>query len=412
VLGHDVVPPVVGIDLDAQVGVSRQQVGHARPRHAIDDVVDGGDAIKPAGLPPRSLRPAMSTALSAKRGATVSITLSDPTTGGINLNPDRRVAARDSSTTDISWNVQWRVTPQWTIRNDVQGVRAKTRALDSDVATGLKLQKQNLDLTGSLPRLNFDDADRAAIADPKNYYWAYTMEHLDKSTASNNVWKTDVQYDFDDKVLRDIRFGVRFTDRESNTRNPNPSCNWQAVTQPWMGELKSLASLGDPRFNSEARLHQFTNFFNGSVSVPSAVFPSDAVARAYPGSYATLHSYYDILCQEAGGNNCRTFAPATFGTDPAENNNVREKTKALYTQVRFAFGDQHLAYGLPLWAEAYGQLDGSIFYKITDQLTLGLEAQNLSNARFRQTMQQHIGNMEHTWFATGRRYAAKLSYNF
>ncbi|SEO09105.1 TonB-dependent receptor [Duganella sp. CF517] len=681
-------------------------------------------------------------------GQLLTGTLSDPSTGGINLNPDRRVASRDSSTTDISWNVQWRVTPQWTIRNDLQGVRAKTQALDSDVATGLQLQKQNLDLTGSMPRLNFDDADRAAIADPKNYYWAYTMEHLDKSTASNNVWKTDAQYDFDDKVLRDVRFGVRFTDRESDTRNSNPSYNWQGVTQPWMlgWNIPTLASLGDSRFNSEARLHQFTNFFNGSVSVPSAVFPSDAVARGYPDSYATLHGYHDILCRETAAANgygdCPAWVPATFGTDPAENNNVREKTKAFYTQVRFAFEDlkypidgnlgvryvktdstaagytvfapavfsvppgagqtgvpipqiaafsrqedfknsysnilpslnlklkatdqlqfrlalakalsrpdftqlqaynaltqriystlnpatnvvnidnvaltgeasgnpmlkpvtstqldltaewyfapggsltlalfnkqlkdiivnqvsnisaadatgkiqnftttspvngakghargfelayqqyydnvpawlkgiglqasftyvdskrklynpvyspycsggagaenlnlningcdtdgrvfddlplqglsrrtanlslmydrgpvsarlaynwksrnlqgvnqygtngtdgkdtnpasatynaTSLAYGLPLWAEAYGQLDGSIFYKITDQLTFGIEAQNLNNAKFRQTMQQHIGSMEHTWFATGRRYAAKVSYNF
>jgi TonB-dependent receptor len=278
-------------------------------------------------------------------GALLTGTLSDPATGGINLNPDRRVASRDSSTTDISWNVQWRVAPNWTVRNDLQRVRARTEGIDSDVATGMQLQKQGLDLSGSMPKLIFDEADRAAIANPNNYYWAYTMEHLDKSRASNNVWKTDVQYDFDHPVLRDVRFGVRFTDRESITQNSNPSYNWQAVTQPWMlgWNIPTLAYLGDPRFSNQATVHPFNNFFNGSVSVPTAVFPSDALARGYPDSYATLHSYHDILCQQQsaiqGWGTCDPWKAATFGTDPAEINNVKEKTKAFYTQVRFAFDD-------------------------------------------------------------------------
>ena len=278
-------------------------------------------------------------------GALLSGTLSDPDNGGINLNPDRRVSARDSSTTDIALNVQWRVNQDWTIRNDFQRIRAKTSSLDSDVATGLRLQKQGLDLTGGLPTLTFDDADRAYIANPNNYYWGYTMEHLDRSTASNNVWKTDFQRNFDHAVLRDVRFGVRFTDRRSDTQNSNPSYNWQPITQPWMlgWNIPTLAYLGDPRFASEARVHQFNNFFNGSASVPAAVFPADSVARGYPTSYETLHSYHTVLCQEQaaiqGWGECEPWKRATFGTDPAETNNVSEKTKAFYTQLRFGFDD-------------------------------------------------------------------------
>jgi iron complex outermembrane receptor protein len=279
------------------------------------------------------------------KGAFLSGTLSDPEHGGINLNPDRRFNTRKSSTTDIAWNLQWRINQDWTIRNDVQRIRARTNALDSDVATGMLLQKQGLDLTGKLPSLNFDDADRAAIANPDHYYWGYTMEHLDRSTASNNVWKTDAQYTFDHPVLRDLRFGVRFTDRKSDTQNSNPSYNWQAITQPWMlgWNIPNLAYLSDPRFANETRVHPFNNFFNGDASVPAAVFPSDALARGYPDSYATLHSYHTVLCQEQaaiqGWGTCDPWSRATFGTDPAENNNVSEKTKAFYTQLRFGFDD-------------------------------------------------------------------------
>jgi iron complex outermembrane receptor protein len=281
----------------------------------------------------------------AANGALLTGTLSDPEHGGIALNPDRRVADRDSSTTDISWNAQWRVAPQWTVRTDYQRVRAKTRGFDSDVSTGMAMAKQGLDLTGKLPRLIFDDADRAAMANPNNYYWAYTMEHLDKATARNDVWKTDLQYDFDHPVLRDVRFGVRMTDRNSFTRNSNPSYNWQGVTQPWMlgWNISGLAYLGDPRFKAETSVHPFNNFFNGDVTVPTAVFPNDVLARGYPASYEKLHSYHDILCAEQakaqGWGSCDAWKGATFGDDPAEVNLVNEKTKSFYTQLRFGFDD-------------------------------------------------------------------------
>ena len=74
--------------------------------------------------------------------------------------------------------------------------------------------------------------------------------------------------------------------------------------------------------------------------------------------------------------------------------------------------DNTQAYGLPLWQEAYGQLDGSIFYQVTPKFRIGLEAQNLGNTVTKQTMQQHSGMLGHAWFYTGRRFAAKASYDF
>ena len=67
---------------------------------------------------------------------------------------------------------------------------------------------------------------------------------------------------------------------------------------------------------------------------------------------------------------------------------------------------------MPLWAEAYGQLDASFFYKFTDKLSVGIEAQNLNNVVFKQSVQQHIGTMKHTWFVTGPRYTAQMRYTF
>ncbi|MFP5392497.1 MAG: TonB-dependent receptor, partial [Gammaproteobacteria bacterium] len=72
----------------------------------------------------------------------------------------------------------------------------------------------------------------------------------------------------------------------------------------------------------------------------------------------------------------------------------------------------NLAWGLPLWMKAYGQLDASVFYKVTDKLRVGLEAQNLTDSRAEQEQQQHIGMMGRGWFVTGPRYSVQARYSF
>src|SRR5438094_1961558 len=47
------------------------------------------------------------------------------------------------------------------------------------------------------------------------------------------------------------------------------------------------------------------------------------------------------------------------------------------------------AYGLPLWQEAYGQVDASLFYQVTPKFRVGIEGQNLGDSQVKQTMQQH-----------------------
>ena len=267
-------------------------------------------------------------------------TIMNDKNGGINYNPDRRVFVRNSSTQDIALNVQWRVNADWTVTNDFQRVKSSTAGLDSDVGTGLLLPRIAFDLTGNRPKFVYSDADIKYTTNPANYYWAFTMEHLDRNVADSKAWKTDVKYAFDDPVLRDIRFGVRLQDLNGVNKNSNPSYNWSGITFPWMipWQIKNLAYMGDPRFSSGGQLYSPSNFFNGEVKIPGAVFPTDAVARGYPNSYATLHSYHDILCKEAGST-CDSWKPAGFSDDPASVNRQSEQTRSFYTQLRFGFDD-------------------------------------------------------------------------
>ena len=71
-----------------------------------------------------------------------------------------------------------------------------------------------------------------------------------------------------------------------------------------------------------------------------------------------------------------------------------------------------VAWALPTWNDDYGQVDGGISYKVTDQFSLSLEGQNLTSAVNRQLMQQHIGMMTRAVFYTGPRYVVRASYTF
>ncbi|GGY70587.1 TonB-dependent receptor [Pseudoduganella albidiflava] len=274
-------------------------------------------------------------------GAFVSGILSDPKAGGINVNPDRQVYDRNSDTTDIAFNAQWRVSPAWTIEADVQRVRANTAGFASDVATGVQLPSQHLDLSGKLPVIHFTDDDRKYLANPANYYWAYTMEHLDRSHGENDALKLDAVHTFDHPVLRDVRFGVRAAERESRTQDTG--YHWEGVTQPWMvgWQIPHVARLNDPRFAAPYSVNSYPNFFLGDATVPGVIFPDTSLARGFPGTYQKLHDFHQILCEEQriaqGWGGCAPWQGKSLTDKPEDTNLVTEKTKSFYTQLRFGF---------------------------------------------------------------------------
>ena len=76
------------------------------------------------------------------------------------------------------------------------------------------------------------------------------------------------------------------------------------------------------------------------------------------------------------------------------------------------YGQHNVAWALPTWQDSFGQLDGSVSYRFDDNLQIGLEAINLTDATNKQLMQQHIGMMGRAWHAVGPSYAVRLSYAF
>jgi TonB-dependent receptor len=278
------------------------------------------------------------------QGGFQSGTLSNADGSPINFNDDTRTSWRKSKTEDLSWHVGWKANDRWSFNSDLQYIRASTSSLDSTVATGVGIPNETLDVTGSRPNLSFTDADRAYLADPANYYWAFTMEHLDKSTATEKAWKGDAKFNFDDKVLQDLRFGLRLTDRDALSQQNPSGYHWQAVSASW--------TAGGPAYLSNypggTHLNPFANFFNGHVPVPpSVVFPDVSLASGFPDSYTTLHNYGrdNCIAQGQSASTCNSwpfaFTPETISDDPNSNgtNRQKERSQAAYAQLRFGFDD-------------------------------------------------------------------------
>ena len=278
-----------------------------------------------------------SNAVFDSNGAFQSGTISNPTYGGSPFNSSQRINTRESGTRDVSLNVRWNVAPNWTWTNDFQHVRSTTEGFDADVSTGFILPNQTLDMTGKVPRISL--GSDAYMADPKNYYWAYTQEALDRAKATQKAWKSDVKFTFDDPVLRDVRFGVRFTDREGVNNKAQKFYNWQAITFPWMEgwQIPHVARLNDPRFAGGASLQKIDNFFGGKFDIPAMLFADEKTVRGFPDEWSKIHAYHDVLCAEQGST-CDKWKPASYD-DPAATNIQKERTHAAYTQLRFGWDD-------------------------------------------------------------------------
>lgn len=276
---------------------------------------------------------------------------------GVVLGTDARFADNTSRTRDLSWNLGWKAGERWSGSIDLQLLKARSEGEDNTI--GLKtapLPRQTVDLGGAVPRLSFDDADRAFLADPANYFWNFTQDHRELNTADMKAVRADARYRFEDRsFLRELRLGLRLTDREAVSRQTDGGYNWQVVTESWLAPGGKVAQLGDPRFGQNYELHAYDNFFNGAGGAPAGVLaPNTTMVQYLPYSFLLVHGYRNMLCQDANPvpadaqaciDSYSWVKPiAAFGS-PRWTNPQGEKTQAAYVQLRFGLED---GWNLPL----------------------------------------------------------------
>ncbi|CAN7250954.1 TonB-dependent receptor [Pseudoduganella sp. LjRoot289] len=276
-----------------------------------------------------------------EKDALLSGTMRAPSELGVGFGTDARGTGRRASTRDLAWNLTWRASDQWQFRTDLQHIRATTEGYDNTVGLGGFRDKQSVNLGNSPPTMSFDTQDLAQLSDQSKYFWGFAQEHRDQAVATQSAARLDAKYIFDSPVLNDLRFGVRMTDRDAETRSTHDT-EWAQITQGWaVGDswqpLSTFAYLNDPRFKGDTSTRTFSNFFNGKLPTPPQVIvPNmELVQGMPPASFAKLHGYTNLVCKSPCPD-WINWKPAPYGDDKGLNEQ-HERTKAAYAQLRFGF---------------------------------------------------------------------------
>ncbi|MCC5095206.1 TonB-dependent receptor [Xanthomonas sp. NCPPB 2922] len=223
---------------------------------------------------------------------------------------------RHSVTTDYSLGAKWTVNEKLTLSTDFQYVDATTTGTRYIVATGQDTSPQfNVDFRGDLPRLSVTDASGAEgyLADVNNYDgWRYHLDNKDDNKGTEFAWRADMDLAFDSDFVRSFKAGVRYTDRDAETKGNiyrfmclNTACG--AATDSPFAAFPSIGIVTNP----------ITDFFRGE---------SSTFGRTLTAANSAVSNYERTL--------------ATFGASPlvfAPNNiNAQtEKTYAAYGVLRF-----------------------------------------------------------------------------
>ncbi|MDG2529118.1 TonB-dependent receptor [Caulobacter endophyticus] len=212
---------------------------------------------------------------------------------------------RHSVTTDYSIGGKWDATDDLTLSTDFQYVRAITDSVRSIVNVGATIPVFNHDISGDIPVITTGPSGYAS--NPSNFNLGYYLDHIDKSVGTEKAWRADAEYKpADAGILRSIKVGVRYTDREAVTRSS---------TYRFVGFFSPLSN-----YPNLYEVNQFDNFFRDKVD---SFGPTVAFKRSIALDYrATLNA----LGLSEG-----------VGYGPADTNTQGEKTYAMYGVARFGF---------------------------------------------------------------------------
>ena len=257
---------------------------------------------------------------------------------------------RETTTDDISVNIEWSVDDNWFLEFDAH--RTTSDLTDREQWIGATT---HLDFR-SRPNINkpeieffYNDgfafqqgfiidagnnvvpaAAPTSTSDPAGFFMGYAADRFQDGEGDSNAFKVDATYDFDvdgDDWFQSVKFGVRRAEREQIYQDSG--LNWQGVSQAWAGGIARYNA-----FDTVAHeVYDFSNFQRGGVVLgdnTGMVFASSAFLR-------NPDLFYDFLATEPDlntgpdGASTSSYAPDNNGRRDA--NYVEQYTDAQTANV-------------------------------------------------------------------------------
>jgi iron complex outermembrane receptor protein len=175
--------------------------------------------------------------------------------------------ARDTRTSDFSLSGKWKASDKLTIGADLQYVDADVfvenlilyTALLSDTmlpGAGGQAYQFNMDLNGRIPRFTVTPDGYAGDID--SYFYQAIQEHRESNDADGLAARVDLTWDFeDDGPLRDLRGGLRYTDKAAINRGTSWG-HWGGI-----GSCESWSSINNCFRLADSPDHAQLNPFQG-----------------------------------------------------------------------------------------------------------------------------------------------------
>ena len=284
---------------------------------------------------------------------------------GIPTETLRFQRADDSVTEDLSLAVSWAPSENLTLSFEAQHLESD-RSEDGIISAMQTFSDIFLDIRGETPNVQFrapETTDGSTDSDyftnpDRTYHW-FLLDSQIENDAYMDSFRADLEYYFgEDSVIREVKFGARWADRNRVTRD-NRFGNWGSLGFPWAGvqdwagnwEVKQAPVFAsDPNVPGVANVYNpFADFQRGEALVPT----TNNGAGIYYGGSDMLGEYFNGTTQQQS----ETIIPLTFAGEfgvawrpvserdglvegpftQGEKSDVREVTEAFYARVDFGF---------------------------------------------------------------------------
>jgi iron complex outermembrane recepter protein len=229
-----------------------------------------------------------------------------------------------NQTLDTTIDGEWKPNDRLDVKFAFQHVDSSAQEVDHYAYLYAFLPPVSLTLSpygsSALPKLGIPSS--VNLADPSNYGFLATMDHMMDNQGTENAFYADGKYKFDNKFLPDVRFGVKVTDRNEN--DWQTPYNYQALS-PYYGTGPNYNYLTtESSYLKYGQLVNTGSWFNGQMGLPAqAYFPSLAMLNT---SFASLHQTLGT-----GGNNVQGNVQYL----PGDDSTIRETTQTVYLVADF-----------------------------------------------------------------------------
>jgi TonB-dependent receptor len=270
----------------------------------------------------------------------------------------------DTTTQDISLNVEWRPADRWYVNLDWHNTKSET---DFSQLWGVNIFFADLQFTpgnldnpdisiivpeNSSPVRRLADGSQIGwggepflptdLSDPGSTFALAVADEFQINDGSANAFRADVHYEFDDDGWFDaIQFGARISEREQTNRQSG--LNWAAVSPPWQGATglpQGYLPLDQTNIPQEAV--DFSGFFGGGIFTgtnSTVFFTGREFLENYDQAVQTVFTDPNIVSSVDGSTTSAWIplrnANGQFRDGALPESSVGEDVVALYARADF-----------------------------------------------------------------------------